>query len=344
MKKKNGFTLVELIAVVAILGLIALVVYPAIASVIRNSRESAYNDQVAVIEKAAKTWSLKHANILPDDGSVYRLSVDTLVDEGYISNDEVKDPRHSSENLKGNIEIKYDTAKKQFIFTYVDSTEKENIAMNDLATTIINNSKKKDILLANSGVYKGENPDNYLKLNGKLWRIISNNSDGSIKIISNDEMTQISWSLDGNTDFDNSTIKTYLNNTFFTSLDTISEFKTTDFCTSYENGKCTKKENVNVGLLTTLDYLNASNNLKCVNGNEHECIKGNYLATFSLENGPEYTINNDGTNIYTIENGVINKENSKTSLNVRPVLTINKDAKIIGGTGSENNPYIINAV
>ena len=215
MKKKNGFTLVELIAVVAILGLIALVVYPAIASVIRNSRESAYNDQVAVIEKAAKTWSLKHANILPDDGSVYRLSVDTLVDEGYISNDEVKDPRHSSENLKGNIEIKYDTAKKQFIFTYVDSTEKENIAMNDLATTIINNSKKKDLLLANSGVYKGENPDNYLKLNGKLWRIISNNSDGSIKIISNDEMTQISWSLDGNTDFDNSTIKTYLNNTFF---------------------------------------------------------------------------------------------------------------------------------
>ena len=344
MKKKNGFTLVELIAVVAILGLIALVVYPAIASVIRNSRESAYNDQVAVIEKAAKTWSLKHANILPDDGSVYRLSVDTLVDEGYISNDEVKDPRHSSENLKGNVEIKYDTAKKQFIFTYVDSTEKENIAMNDLATTIINNSKKKDLLLANSGVYKGENPDNYLKLNGKLWRIISNNSDGSIKIISNDEMTQISWSLDGNTDFDNSTIKTYLNNTFFTSLDTISEFKTTDFCTSYENGKCTKKENVNVGLLTTLDYLNASNNLKCVNGNEPECIKGNYLATFSLENGPEYTINNDGTNIYTIENGVINKENSKTSLNVRPVLTINKDAKIIGGTGSENNPYIINAV
>ena len=43
-EKIKGFTLVELIAVVAILGLIALVVYPAIASVIRNSRESAYND------------------------------------------------------------------------------------------------------------------------------------------------------------------------------------------------------------------------------------------------------------------------------------------------------------
>ena len=344
MKKIKGFTLVELIAVVAILGLIALVVYPAIASVIRNSRESAYNDQVAVIEKAAKTWSLKHANILPDDGSVYRLPVDTLVNEGYISNDEIKDPRHSSENLKGNVEIKYDSSKKQFIFTYVDKSEDEDIAMNDLATTIINNSKKKDVLLAQNGIYKGENPDNYLKLNGKLWRIISNNSDGSIKIISNDETTKIAWSLDGNINFDNSTVKTYLNNTFFTSLDTVSEFENTSFCTSYENEKCIEKENVNVGLLTTRDYLNASNNLKCINGTEVECTKGNYLSDFSIENGPEYTINNNGTNIYTIENGIIDTENSNASLNVRPVLTINKDAKIIGGTGSENNPYIINAV
>ena len=48
-RNKRGFTLVELIAVVAILGLIALIVYPAIGSVIRNSRESAYNEQVAVI-------------------------------------------------------------------------------------------------------------------------------------------------------------------------------------------------------------------------------------------------------------------------------------------------------
>ena len=76
-RNKRGFTLVELIAVVAILGLIALIVYPAIGSVIRNSRESAYNDQVAVIESAAKNWSIDNASTLPDNGTVYRLAVNT---------------------------------------------------------------------------------------------------------------------------------------------------------------------------------------------------------------------------------------------------------------------------
>lgn len=31
-------------------------------------------------------------------------------------------------------------------------------------------------------------------------------------------------------------------------------------------------------------------------------------------------------------------------LNIRPVLTINKTAKIIGGSGSKENPYLISEV
>ena len=163
-RNKRGFTLVELIAVVAILGLIALIVYPAIGSVIRNSRESAYNDQVAVIESAAKNWSIDNASTLPDNGTVYRLPVNTLLEEGYISDDEVKDPRNSSKNLTGNVEIKYDSSIKQFTYKYVDSTSKSNeVSVNNLSTTIINNSKKKDVLVANDGIYKGDNTDNYLK-------------------------------------------------------------------------------------------------------------------------------------------------------------------------------------
>lgn len=343
--KEKAFTLVELIAVVAILGLIALIVYPAITSVIRNARESSYNDQVKVIEKAAKEWSTEHANVLTDDGSAYRLPVSELLEEGFISNDEIKDPRDSSKNLTGNVEIKYDSSIKQFTYTYVDNqTETEDIAMTDLATTITNNSKKKDILLANDGIYKGDNPDNYLKLNGSLWRILSNNSDGSIKIVSNEQTAKISWDADGSTEFDNSTIKTYLNNTFYPSLNNITEFKTSDFCLNYNGETCTQKENITVGLLTTEDYLNASNNLKCISGTETECTKGNYLSDFSETNGPEYTLNSVNNNIYTIDKGVLNSTSSTNTLNVRPVLTIDKNTKIVGGTGSKDNPYLISEV
>ena len=141
--EKKAFTLVELIAVVAILGLIALVVYPAVGSVIRNAREETYNDQVSVVINAAKNWSINNATKLSDDGSIYSLSVDTLLEEGYITNDEVKDPRDSSKNLEGIVEIKYKNDTKSYYYTYNDEpSETENIAMN-LSDTIIENSKKK---------------------------------------------------------------------------------------------------------------------------------------------------------------------------------------------------------
>lgn len=144
MKMKNkGFTLVELVAVVAILGLIALVVYPAVGSVIRNAREETYKDQVDVVITAAKEWSVDNATKLSDDGSVYSLPVSQLIDEGYITNDEVKDPRNSSENLNGNVEIKYNSETKSYVYTYNDEPSKEtNISLN-LSDTIYANSKKK---------------------------------------------------------------------------------------------------------------------------------------------------------------------------------------------------------
>lgn len=344
--KESGFTLIELIAVVAILGLIALIVYPAIGTVIKNSRESAYKDQVNVIITAAKTWSIDNASTLPDNGSVYRLDVDTLLGEGYITDEEIKDPRDSSKNLSGVVEIKYDKDIKQFTYNYIDNEDEtdELLVNTSLADTIIENSKKKDILLANSGVYKGDNPDNYIKIDDKLWRIISNNEDGSVKVISDTNTAQIAWDVNGNVNFDLSTVKTYLNDTFFASLNSISNFKSSSFCTSYDGDKCLKQETLAAGLLTTEDYLNASNNLNCKTGTEAACKEGNYLSEFSESNGPEYTLNSVDDNISIINGGLLSTTSSKNVLNIRPVLTLDKNVKIIGGTGSKENPYQINTV
>ena len=123
---KKGFTLIELLAVIAVLVLIASVVFPAINSAITSSREKAYNDQVAIIEKAAKQWALDQVNnpdgkALPELNSGNQIEVDLseLVDGGYISEEEVIDPR-DKEGMRGRVVIKAESGYNQYSYTYVE--------------------------------------------------------------------------------------------------------------------------------------------------------------------------------------------------------------------------------
>ena len=118
---KKGFTLIELLAVIAVLALIASVVFPAINSAIQSSREKAYNDQVAIIEKASKEWALENTTLLPELNSndSYELPLSTLVSEGYISEDEVIDPR-TKETMNGSVDIEAPKNYNQYTYTYKD--------------------------------------------------------------------------------------------------------------------------------------------------------------------------------------------------------------------------------
>ena len=64
--KKNAFTLIELIAVIVILSLIALIVFPAVNSVIKNSKEKSFEQQKNAIIKAAKECSYENTELLPN--------------------------------------------------------------------------------------------------------------------------------------------------------------------------------------------------------------------------------------------------------------------------------------
>ncbi len=199
------------------------------------------------------------------------------------------------------------------------------------------------MLKAYNGIYKGKDPDNYIKINGKLWRIISNNQDGTVKIISNESPKKLSWTSNANTNFESSNVNDYLNKTFYNSVNNL-EIKKSDFCLNYNRENCQKKINLTVGLLTTNDYLNASNNANCKVGTEEACKENNYLSDFSINSGPEYTMNYNKNEISIIKDGLISTTNPNETLNIRPVLTISKTAKIIGGSGTKENPYILNEV
>ena len=92
--KKNGFTLVELLAVIIILGLLSLIVVPTVTNSIKNYRNELYEVQKSNIEDAARVWASDNLEQLPtQSGETKKLTLKFLQDEGLVEED-IKDPRN----------------------------------------------------------------------------------------------------------------------------------------------------------------------------------------------------------------------------------------------------------
>ncbi len=90
--KEKGFTMVELLGVITLLGLLAMILYPTINRYITNSKNQLSSVQTDNILKAAKTWGADHITSLPtEEGESLEVDLKTLQDEGYIDSD-LKDP------------------------------------------------------------------------------------------------------------------------------------------------------------------------------------------------------------------------------------------------------------
>jgi len=94
--KKKGFTLIEVIAVIIIIGILALVTVPAVARYITSSRNKNYISYESNLKTAAQnkvTTCVGENDIscnLPDKDEITVFYMNELVSEGYI--DEFKDP------------------------------------------------------------------------------------------------------------------------------------------------------------------------------------------------------------------------------------------------------------
>lgn len=115
--KQKGFTLVELLAVVALLAIVAAIAFPFIQDSIKESRENTYKEQVRTIEYAAKRWATDNSAQLSKETTIYK-SISFLKQNGYLtSNQETLDPRDNSE-MTGCVKITYDPEYKQYEYEY----------------------------------------------------------------------------------------------------------------------------------------------------------------------------------------------------------------------------------
>lgn len=170
-------------------------------------------------------------------------------------------------------------------------------------------------------IFKGNNPDNYIYFSNILWRIISINKDGTLDIVTDNNINILK-----NVNYN---VNKYVNDVFLSSIDKEYLDKTSycdDIITVIEKNNC---KDIYTGdyvrLLSIEDIVNSDDN-----GNSY------------LLNNIEYWLNNKyKDNPFVIVNNKISNVNNDTASGVRPVVRLNKDIIIDTGNGTYDDPYVV---
>ena len=115
---KKGFTLVELLAVIIIISITSMIIFPNITRVINDSKVDLYNSQITDIQLATEKWASEHLELLDDTHSndIY-ISLQALRFSGYLEPDEIKNPKDKS-TMNGCIRVRYNLDNKKYNYIY----------------------------------------------------------------------------------------------------------------------------------------------------------------------------------------------------------------------------------
>ena len=137
--KSKGFTIIELLAIIIIIGLIVLLITPAVNNLIENSENKSYNFQIKSIEDAAVNFSIEYGNSITDLDS-FTIDLKLLKDLAFIDFD-IRNPKTN----------KYFSDDTLITLTKNKASYKASVIDYD-STTIDENVKYKDyIILIKSG-------------------------------------------------------------------------------------------------------------------------------------------------------------------------------------------------
>lgn len=241
---KKGFTLMELLAVIVILSILSIIVFPNVVSIINNSKENLYQSQLRELETITKNFSLEHKELLDKNhlNDTY-ISLESLKKSKYLEQTKISNPKTGNE-MTGCMKISYNHENNQYVYQYLDivcendSTisgyvilynngfikEEKGTIIKSAYDVIIENNKDKIYTIGNTSdglydvgdeyIFRGTSPYNYARLGngGDLYRIISLNKENKtiklIKVIPESS----SYSTNNSNSFITSSVAEYLLN------------------------------------------------------------------------------------------------------------------------------------
>ena len=121
--KREAFTLVEVLAVVVILGILTLITYPILNGIIDKNKQKLYDEQMENLMIGSRTWIVQNGGKLQRvHGYVYRLSFEEMYKSGMIDSMNPKNPK-TGRDLTGCMQLLYRRDIEGFDITYDESCD-----------------------------------------------------------------------------------------------------------------------------------------------------------------------------------------------------------------------------
>lgn len=366
MKKK----ILKLMFIVLIIFVLFLLVMYLMS--ILNKRTYTYTEVEQVMKNAGKNYFKNHSEYLPkDEGDTVQVDVKNLVNEGYMK--DLYEYLGEETSCVGSVTCEKISSTGYAYSPYLNCGDAyETIELykkiaND--ETVVTSG---DGLYSEKGeyIFKGENINNYVKLNNATWRIVKINNDNTITLILADRVknTTLQWDDRYNTEkayniginsYEKSRIKDYLalvykgkddqeavilsssDRAFLTSFDLCIGNRAHNDKTKDNSVECSRKlTGQTIGLLTASEYINASLDAKCVNTLSESCQNYNYLSDFEYD---WWLVTADSTNTYDVynvnEHAGIEQKHSSSGASLRPVIHLKSSAYYSSGNGTAKKPY-----
>ena len=197
---RKGFTLIEIIAIIILLSVIALITYPVINNLITESKEKLYEKQINELERLSNTWVTKNTNKLKtEEGYTYDLSFEELNEQGFTSDKQIKNPK-TGKNLTGCMKVTYNSSKNGYDVAYDEGCTPSGSSSEITLKNKILGASNSNIVTTGDGLYskttstgttyyyKGAVENNYVKFADKVFRIVRINEDGTIRLITQDSV------------------------------------------------------------------------------------------------------------------------------------------------------------